>query len=68
MDETGGGKMKFDKNSIQAKLTLVMALLVVAAMALLGGAGYWQASRALRESVDETAYATSEHYASQVEA
>ena len=59
--------MKLSSNSIQTRLTLALAGLVVIALLLLGGASYWQAKGALADSVDETAYALADHYALQTE-
>lgn len=59
--------MNFKTNSIQTRLTLGLAALVVTAMVLLGGASYWQAKSALGESVDETAYATADHHAQKMQ-
>ena len=59
--------MNISSNSIQTRLTLALAGLVVIALLLLGGASYWQAKGALADSVDETAYALADHYALQTE-
>lgn len=58
--------MQIGKNSIQTRLTIMLASLVLVAMILLGGASYWQAKRSLQDSVDETAYALADHYALQM--
>ena len=57
--------MKISSNSIQTRLTLALAGLVVVALLLLGVTSYWQAKGALADSVDETAYALADHYALQ---
>lgn len=57
--------MKLSSNSIQTRLTLALAGLVVVALLLLGVTSYWQAKGALSDSVDETAYALADHYALQ---
>ena len=57
--------MKLSSNSIQTRLTLALAGLVVVALLLLGVTSYWQAKGALADSVDETAYALADHYALQ---
>lgn len=58
--------MNFGKKSIQTRLTGMLAALVLVAMVLLGGVSYWQAEKALQDSVDETAYALADHYALQM--
>ena len=59
--------MKLSSNSIQTRLTLALAGLVVVALLLLGVTSYWQAKGALSDSVDKTAYALADHYALQTE-
>ncbi len=59
--------MNISSNSIQTRLTLALAGLVVVALLLLGVTSYWQAKGALADSVDETAYALADHYALQTE-
>ncbi|WP_027937749.1 methyl-accepting chemotaxis protein [Anaeroarcus burkinensis] len=59
--------MKISSNSIQTRLTLALAGLVIVALLLLGVASYWQAKGALSDSVDETGYALADYYALQTE-
>ena len=59
--------MKIGSNSIQTRLTLGLAGLVVISLLLMGGTSYWQAKEALSNSVDETAYVLADHYAMQTQ-